>query len=252
MRKLLRSILRAVGLYVFAINLENKIVTFFKKKEQKLLYEQFIKEGDLCFDVGANVGNRTAIFLSLGAKVVMVEPQKECYEALIKRFGSEVELVKKGLGAKESVEKLYVSDVSLISSFSKEHVDEMQKDRFKGASWENTIDIEMTTLDILIDKYGVPAFCKIDVEGYEYDVLKGLTKPLKTLSLEYIIPENLEVMVNCLKHLKGIGNIECNYSYGESMKMNLAKWKSGQEMIDYVQTDEFIDTSYGDVYVRFV
>ena len=43
-----------------------------------------------------------------------------------------------------------------------------------------------------------------------------------------------------------------DFSYGESMKYNLPQWKTGQEMIDFVQTQEFTDTSYGDVYIRFV
>ncbi len=252
MRKLLRSILRGVGLYAFALDVENKLITVFKKSERKQFYGQFLKQGDLCFDVGANKGNRTIIFLELGAKVVAVEPQVECYEHLTKRFGNKIELVKKGLGEKESTATMYVSGSTLISSFSKNHVDMMQEDRFKGANWGETIDIEMTTLDHLIEKYGIPTFCKIDVEGYEYDVLKGLSKPLVALSLEYIVPENTQVLVDCLKHLANLGNIECNFSHGETMKFNLSQWKSGQEMIDYVQTDDFINTSYGDVYIRFV
>ena len=125
MRNLIRSILRGLGLYAFAINVENKIVTKLKWKKQRELYQQFLPKDALCFDVGTNVGNRTAIFLELGAKnVVMIEPQKECYEKLEKRF-PQLPLIKKGLGEKESTEKLYISDVSLISSFSKSHVDMM-------------------------------------------------------------------------------------------------------------------------------
>ncbi|MBV6483972.1 MAG: hypothetical protein KFKLKKLM_00438 [Flavobacteriales bacterium] len=251
MRKVLRSIIRALGLYSFSIKLENKIVTALQKPKQKKLYSQFVKPGSLCFDVGANVGNRTALFLELGANVVMVEPQKECYQALEKRFPN-LPLVKKGLGEKESTEKLYVSDVSLISSFSKSHVDMMQEDRFKGANWDKTIDIEMTTLDNLIKQYGVPDFCKIDVEGYEFDVLKGLSQPVKAMSLEYIVPENKEVVLNCIKHLNKLGIIECNLSHGETMEFHLPTWKNGNEMEQYVQTQDFINTSYGDIYVRFV
>ena len=252
MRKLIRSVLRGLGLYSFTLDLENKLITVFKKSERKEFYSEFIKSGDLVFDVGANKGNRTVIFLELGAKVVAVEPQKECYEHLVKRFGDTIDLIKLGLGEKESTATMYVSGSTLISSFSKDHVDVMKEDRFKGADWGDTIEIEMTTMDVLIGKYGTPAFCKIDVEGYEYDVLKGLSKPLKALSLEYIVPENTQVLVDCLAHLSSLGNIECNFSYGESMKYNLPKWKSGKEMIDYIQTDEFTNTSYGDVYIRFV
>jgi len=241
-----------MGLYTYAINIENRLITFFTKKERKKFYSQFINQGDLCFDVGANIGNRTFVFLELGAKVVAIEPQKDCYESLQKRFGNKIELVKNGLGKKESVEKLYVSDLSAISSFSKTHVDTMKEDRFKGAHWDKSVDIEMTTLDILIKKYGTPVFCKIDVEGFEYEVLKGLSVPMKVLSLEYIVPENLAVLINCVKHLAKLGKIECNFSCAEKMAMSLNKWLSGEEMINYIQTKEFIKTSWGDIYVRFV
>lgn len=252
MRKIIRNILSVLGLSTFAIDLENKIITFFKKGERKQFYSQFIKKESLCFDVGANKGNRTEIFLELGAKVVAVEPQQECYLYLQKKFGNKIELITKGLGEKESTEKLYVSGSTLISSFSKSHVDMMQEERFKGASWNKTVEIEMTTLDNLIKQFGVPDFCKIDVEGYEYDVLKGLSQPLKALSLEYIVPENAQVLLNCLHHLNTLGNIECNFSYGESMQLNLPTWKNGEEMIAYIKTDDFIQTSYGDVYIKFV
>jgi len=252
MRKLIRSILRGLGLYSFTLDIENKLITVFKKSERKEFYSQFIKTGDLVFDVGANKGNRTVIFLELGAKVVAVEPQKECYEHLTKRFGNKIDLVKLGLGEKQSTAIMYVSGSTLISSFSKDHVDMMQEDRFKGADWGKTIEVSMTTMDNLIQQYGVPAFCKIDVEGYEYDVLKGLSQPVGAMSLEYIVPENTQVLVNCLTHLSKLGTIACNFSYGESMKFNLPNWKSGPEMIAYIQTQEFTGTSYGDVYVRFV
>ncbi|MCB0401062.1 MAG: FkbM family methyltransferase [Flavobacteriales bacterium] len=252
MKKIIRSILRGLGLYAFALDVENKLITMFKKGERKAFYGQFIQKGDLVFDVGANKGNRTVIFLDLGAKVVAVEPQKECYEHLTKRFGNKIELVKLGLGEAESTATMYVSGSTLISSFSKDHVDMMQEDRFKGAAWGKTIEVKMTTMDKLIEQHGVPAFCKVDVEGYEYDVLKGLSQPVGAMSLEYIVPENTQVLVNCLEHLNKLGQIECNFSYGESMKFNLPTWKTGPEMIAYVQSQEFTDTSYGDVYVRFV
>ena len=97
MKKLIRNILRGLGLYSAALDVENKVITVFKKGERKEFYSEFIKEGDVVFDVGANKGNRTVIFLELGAKVVAVEPQKECYEHLTKRFGDTIELIKLGL-----------------------------------------------------------------------------------------------------------------------------------------------------------
>lgn len=45
-------------------------------------YKQWIKPGDLVFDIGANIGNRTRVFADIGARVVAVEPLPHCYWAL--------------------------------------------------------------------------------------------------------------------------------------------------------------------------
>src|SRR5215510_8153460 len=39
------------------------------------LYREFVKPGDLVFDIGAHVGDRVAAFRRLGARVVAIEPQ---------------------------------------------------------------------------------------------------------------------------------------------------------------------------------
>lgn len=62
-------------------------------------YSQFVKPGDLCFDVGAYRGSRTEAFLKIGARVVAVEPQPKYIRYLKKKFGNEdnFRLVEKGL-----------------------------------------------------------------------------------------------------------------------------------------------------------
>ncbi|MCB0510264.1 MAG: FkbM family methyltransferase [Chitinophagales bacterium] len=252
MKNILRYVLRKLGLYAFAITVENKLITIFKEKDRMKMYEAFIKPGSLVFDVGANEGNRTDIFLKLGAKVVAVEPQMECIQKLEAKFGNKIDLIKKGLDEKEGKKLLYKSDTSLISSFNKDYIDSVKDDRFKGANWTPAGELEMTTLDALIDRFGVPDFCKIDVEGFEQEVLKGLSRPLKALSYEFVVPENLANAIQCLNLLMQQGAIECNFSYGESMDLVLDKWKSGEEMLSYIQTKEFESFSYGDIYVRFM
>lgn len=252
MKNLIRAIIRKLGLYSTAVTLENKLGNYLNRGKRLAMYGQFIKKGDLVFDVGANEGNRTDIFLELGAKVVAVEPQPECIAKLEAKYGDKITLVKKGLDEKEGKQLLYKSDSSLISSFNKDYIDAVKDDRFKGANWEPSGELEMTTLDTLIAEHGVPAFCKIDVEGFEQQVLKGLSSPLKSLSYEFVVPENLENAKQCLELLMKQGAIECNFSYGESMDLALSEWKSGEDMLAYIQTKEFESYSYGDIYVRFI
>jgi 16S rRNA A1518/A1519 N6-dimethyltransferase RsmA/KsgA/DIM1 with predicted DNA glycosylase/AP lyase activity len=63
------------------------------------MYKQFLSpDNNLCFDVGANRGNRIEPLLYLNAKIVAIEPQKKCYNYLKRKFKKKIILVTKGLG----------------------------------------------------------------------------------------------------------------------------------------------------------
>lgn len=211
-------------------------------------YRQFIPPGALCFDVGANIGNRVGPLLKIGAAVVAVEPQEQCCQQLQNLYGSKIEIVNKGAGAKEEIKTFHVSDTSTISTFSE---DWMTKSRFKDFTWKETHQIELTTLDKLIMTYGVPHFLKIDVEGYELEVLKGLNVPVKFISFEYAVPEQTDNLIKCIKRLTEINPaFEFNYSVGESMEWSLSNWINPEEMIALIQQTTFQATSFGDIYAR--
>ena len=139
---------------------------------RKEFYSYFLKEGDWVFDVGANMGNRVKAFLECKAKVLAIEPQKSCYKYLKLMFGNKIQLVTKGLGAIEGIKKFYIADSSTISTFSEDYIKAVKESgRFGNNNWNRTEEIEMTTLDNLIQLYGIPAFIKIDVEGFEQRIL---------------------------------------------------------------------------------
>lgn len=220
-------------------------------RKRKAFYGSFIKKDDLCFDVGANEGNRIIPLLRLGAKIVAVEPQESCYKFLKLRFGDKIKLVTKGLGESEGVESFHISNASTISSFSQEWINSVKASRFKEYNWEKVVKVEMTTLDLLIEQYGRPEFIKIDVEGYELNVLKGLTKPVQLISFEYTVPEQTNKVIECIERIENNDkNIECNYCIGEDMVLALDKWLSVEKMKQHILSKEFIDSNFGDVYVR--
>ena len=209
---MIKKLLRASGLYVYLKYWRKKYLPSASQQEEKShvsekisFYKQFIKPGDLCFDVGANIGNRAEVFLVLGAKVVAVEPQTECAQMLRLRFGNKIKLIQNALGEKETSGLMYISDTSEISSLSKDWIDSVSKSRFKNSLWNKREAVKITTLDKLIASNGLPVFCKIDVEGYEEEVLKGLSQPIQYISFEYTIPERLTSLSTCLALLSKIG-----------------------------------------------
>ncbi len=149
------------------------------------MYSGLIKPGDLCFDIGANVGRYSMAFYLLGARVVAVEPQLKLVQEIKKRFGSEIDIVQKGVAEKEDKRRFYVCDeATSISTFLEDHKESVELKGFKDYHWSDGGEIDVTTLDKLVSEYGLPKYCKIDVEGFEYKVLMGLTKPIPYISIE--------------------------------------------------------------------
>lgn len=219
----------------------------FEKRKQ--FYRQFLSPGDLCFDVGANMGNRSGAFLALGAQVVAVEPQSELCAYLRAKFGRKIKVVHKGVGEKEGTLELFGRrKYNALATFSR---DWSEQGRFKGNDWEVLEKVPITTLDHLIREYGVPVFVKIDTEGFEYNVLQGLSQPVKYLSFEYMTPELNGQAIDCIRRISAVNDkVACNFSAGESMDLHLKTWISPAQMIDYIATPEFIKTDFGDIYVK--
>ena len=225
------------------IDQHNKLLTFFSS---------YIKENDLCFDVGANEGALTELFLELGAKVIAIEPQRSCMKYLKYKFkrNNMVILIEKALGDREGEAELFLSNNRLISSLSKEWMGKVAvSGRVGGYIWERTENVQVTTLDNLIKEFGQPAFIKIDVEGYEYEVLKGLSRPVKTMSLEFT-PEFIEATLKCIDYLCALGKPKFNFCYGQEYQLVLEQWADGKYMSDLLnQLPQ--NALNGDLYVSF-
>jgi FkbM family methyltransferase len=221
-------------------------------KSRISLYKKFCKEGDLVFDIGANIGNRVEIFLALKTTVVAVEPQSFCRKVLRARFGDKISIIDKGLGEKEEIKTMYIStSSSQISSFSKEWIDSVKKERFSTENWDRQEQIELTTLEKLITQFGIPSFVKIDVEGFEVNVLGGLLTPVPSLSFEYTVPEEIVKVIACLEKLNYISsNYVYNYSVGESMVLELNEYYNFERFKTLINSAAFLETSFGDIYAK--
>lgn len=217
------------------------------------IFNQIIKPGYLCYDIGANNGNKAVEMLAFGAKVICVEPQNECVNNLLNKFrgNKNVIIVNKAAGDMIGKSKIFISSSNTLSTMSESFIKEVKKERFSTSSWNEVQDIEVTTLDTLIDTYGIPDFCKIDVEGFELEVLSGLTKPIPIISIEFT-PELKEKTFECIKLINNIGKYKYNYSEGESHTFSFGEWVESGEMIDFLYKNNDFSISFGDVYAKLI
>lgn len=260
-KMLLRSILGFLGISDSVTYRWRSLTPAGRKINQRLaeehrrlkgMYSQFLKPGDLCFDIGANIGTYTNALLKLGVRVVAVEPQQACVDMLRAQFGfhKRVQIVPMGLAEKDGQVEFLVSSNDQISSMSQEWTAALRNrgGKFAQAEWSKKVVVPVTTLDALISQYGTPAFCKIDVEGFEYEVLKGLSRPIQALSFEFT-PEYMQPTLNCVDYLARLGNYQFNYSLEGTMQFALPAWVTAPTMTDNLKDLASTHRS-GDVYAR--
>lgn len=215
-------------------------------------YEPFVKAGDLCFDVGAHVGNHTRCWRQLGARVVAVEPQPDFARLLTRMFGRDanVTLVQAAVGQCGGRATLNSSiRTPTVSTLSTDWIRQVSGDPgFAHVRWSKQDEVEVTTLSDLIVRHGEPGFVKIDVEGLELEVLKGLDRPLPALSFE-VLPVARDAAMACIDRLSELGDYEFNWSFGERYRFAEGHWCSAQTLAARLSTLT-VGSRSGDIYAR--
>jgi FkbM family methyltransferase len=223
-----------------------------RQRRMRRLYAQFVASGDLVFDVGAHAGNRVRGFAALGCRVVALEPQPDFARLLRSLFrrSSHIDVVEAAAGAVAGRDSLSISDrtptVTTLATRWREA--RAREPGFGGVRWNRLIEIDVTTLDLLITRWGVPAFVKIDVEGAEPAVLAGLTQAVPAVSFEYV-PGAIDEVRACVSRLGALGAYRFNWSIGESYRLASPSWLSGEELVATLLAAHVRRRS-GDVYAR--
>jgi FkbM family methyltransferase len=218
------------------------------------LHARFLKPGDLAFDIGAHVGDRIASFRRLGARVVALEPQPALARTLRILFALDravtIERAAVGAALGEIELKLNLANPTVATASDEFIHASMGAPGWEGQHWSRSVHVPMTTLDALIERYGAPAFIKIDVEGLEDAVVAGLSQALPALSLEFTTIQR-EVALKAIDRLTRLGSYGFNAALGESQKLAHAEPLDARAIAHWIENLPPTANS-GDVYASLV
>lgn len=210
-------------------------------------YRRFLDPGDVAFDVGAHVGDRSASFCRLGAHVVAVEPQPRLAR-LLRLILPDVRVISTLVGARAGEAQLALNTANpTIATASPDFIAAAAgAPGWEGQTWDSSLTLPVTTLDALAAAHGFPAFIKIDIEGYEAMALAGLSVPPRALSFEFTTIQR-DVALACLTRLTALGFRVFNACLGESMVFAHAAPLDAAEMAAWIGALPMAANS-GDIY----
>jgi FkbM family methyltransferase len=180
------------------------------------IFRALIGPDDVVADVGANIGLTALLFSGLAQKTYAFEPSPSTYRILsnnLERAGIQnVTAINLGLGAR--TEKLTITFAANNRSGG------FVSEKIRPENGHVTEEIQIETLDsFFADKEQKPNFLKIDVEGYEQNVIRGggellaSTQPTVVLEMNHFcldvlqritIPDFLDFMRSVFPYLYAI------------------------------------------------
>ena len=216
------------------------------------LYRPLVPRGSLAFDIGSHVGDRAACFRRLGARVLTVEPQRGLARVQRLLFAGDpsITVCEAAVGARDGEIEIHLNTVNpTVTSASLAFIAAAAGAAgWQEQQWTATRRVPLVTLDALIARHGRPSFVKIDVEGFEAEVLAGLSEPVPALSFEFTTIQR-GVAIACLHECERLGDYRFNAALGESQRLVHAHWLSAVEMSQWLLALPH-EVNSGDVYAR--
>lgn len=190
----------------------------------------------LLYDIGANRGLYADANRHEFDECILVEANPSLCSFLSSKYESNTQIhIENAIVSNKSSETFYVSNADTISTVDPEWV---TKSRFShNYSWRPLEGLPTVSLDQLLQKYGEPYHIKIDVEGYEYNVIQSLTKKVRSLCFEWAEEKKKEILLT-LDYLNSLGyrqyaiQIEDSYTH----KVDSSEWMSFEQIWNGMNT----------------
>jgi len=208
------------------------------------LYRELLKPDALCYDVGAYIGDYTETLACAAAKVIAIEPQPSCIRELRARFrGDErITIVPIALGAENGSSELFLRENRRNSSLI---------EKWNNREVIGSVTVPVKTLDEMIKAYGLPDYIKMDVEGFELQVIRGLSKKIRLMSFEY----HLSLLEDCAEKLELVdlmsrfGRLQFNILPDGARNFYWSEFASLKKFVDTFPKKLGGDVPFGDIFM---
>jgi FkbM family methyltransferase len=208
-----------------------------RARRMRAFYAAIVTKGDLCFDVGAHLGNRTRVLAELGCKVVAVEPHPYLARYLREKVArsSNVFVEEAAVASLAGVATLYYQPRNLtISSLKLDWPEKLTGHNSPSSGFSEGVTVAAVTLTDLIAKHGTPKSLKLDIEGADVDVLQTLPQPLAVISFEHV-PHLAKQTAEAIEILEKLARYRFNYFPRETHRFRLRSAVGGDELLEFLR-----------------
>ena len=215
-------------------------------QEETNFYRELLRQvhakNDLIFDVGANQGDKSDIFSKFTKKVIAFEPSEKLYTFLRKRFNNRnIQLFNCALGSNESLQDFYeVEGDESHNSLSKKHIETTVTAReIATLQTVKHKKVKVERLEHFIATFGMPVYIKIDVEGFEHEVIKGLKTPVPLISFEANLPDFYEETIQIIEYLEKISSGKYRFNFTANSSFLQEKFLPKEEAIGFLSASPY-------------
>lgn len=189
-------------------------------------YSELLVPGDMAIDVGAHVGTRARAMHAVGTRVIALEPQRPFSTFLRRTVSRSIVVIEAAAGRSESHAQMAVSSRHpTVSSLHDAFVSwAPTATGFEKVRWDRSQKVSVTTLDAVIAHYGTPRYIKIDVEGFEIEVLAGVSTAVELVSVEFL-PAMPHLSRAVIDRLTEMGEYRFNPVVGEKGRFLWEQWQ---------------------------
>lgn len=248
-----KTALMGTPVYPFARAIKRAMRAPQQKLSERLLrefYSQFFTPGEVVFDVGGLMGEYAEAFAAKGARVITFEPNP-AYQPRLRALARHCNItpVFAAVSDTPGSATLNVCSTPGYSTLLPANSNWMvESPNYDGVQWTRQVEVPVTTLDAVAGVHGVPSFVKIDVEGFELKVLRGMSFTPRYVSFEFGTRRK-DLGLECVAELAPRG-YEFRPIFDRDFEFVTPDWMDGEQTKAWLEGVQPETTEYGDLFAR--